>query len=75
VLLLTGSTLLILVLTNLIQLRSTLLSKKIYSLGGIVGATIIVSRFFSRLLISNRKSIVKWRDRLYKIPSNQSTVL
>ena len=75
VLLLTGSTLLILVLTNLIQLRSTLLSKKIYSLGGIVGATIIVSRFFWRLLISKRKSIVKWRDRLYKIPSNQSTAL
>ena len=75
VLLLTGSTLLILVLTNLIQLSSTLLSKKIYSLGGIVGATIIVSRFFSRLLISNRKSIVKWRDRLYKIPSNQSAGL
>jgi chlorobactene glucosyltransferase len=75
VLLLTGSTLLILVLTNLIQLSRTLLSKKIYSLGGIVGATIIVSRFFWRLLISKRKSIVKWRDRLYKIPSNQSTVL
>jgi chlorobactene glucosyltransferase len=75
VLLLTGSTLLILVLTNLIQLSSTLLSKKIYSLGGIVGATIIVSRFFWRLLISKRKSIVKWRDRLYKIPSNQSTAL
>ncbi len=75
VLLLTGSTLLIFVLTNLIQLSSTLLSKKIYSLGGIVGAIIIVSRFFSRLLISNRKSIVKWRDRLYKIPSNQSTAL
>ena len=75
VLLLTGSTLLILVLTNLIQLSKTLLSKKIYSLGGIVGATIIVSRFFWRLLISKRKSIVKWRDRLYKIPSNQSTAL
>ena len=75
VLLLTGSTLLILVLTNLIQLSSTLLSKKIYSLGGIVGATIIVSRFFWRLLISKRKSIVKWRDRFYKIPSNQSTAL
>lgn len=75
VLLLTGSTLFILMLTNLIQLSSTLLSNKIYSLGGIVGATIIVSRFFSRLLISNRKSIVKWRDRLYKIPSNQSAAL
>ena len=75
VLLLTGSTLLILVLTNLIQLSSTLLSKKIYSLGGIVGAIIIVSRFLSRLFISNRKSIVKWRDRLYKIPSNHSAAL
>lgn len=75
VLLLTGSTLLILVLTNLIQLSRTLLAKKIYSLAGIVGATIIVSRFFWRLLISKRKSIVKWRDRLYKIPSNQSTAL
>jgi glycosyltransferase involved in cell wall biosynthesis len=72
---LTGSTLFILMLTNLIQLNNTLLSKKIYSLGGIVGATIIVSRFFLRLLISNRKSIVNWRDRLYKIPSNRSSPL
>jgi glycosyltransferase involved in cell wall biosynthesis len=72
---LTGSTLFILMLTNLIQLNNTLLSKKIYSIGGIIGATIIVSRFFLRLLISNRKSIVNWRDRLYKIPSNQSTPL
>ena len=72
---LTGSTLFILMLTNLIQLNNTLLSKKIYSIGGIVGATIIVSRFFMRLLISNRKSIVNWRDRLYKISSNQSAPL
>ena len=72
---LTGSTLFILMLTNLIQLNNTLLSKKIYSIGGIVGAIIIVSRFFLRLLISNRKSIVNWRDRLYKIHSNQSAPL
>jgi glycosyltransferase involved in cell wall biosynthesis len=66
-LLLTGSILFILLLTNLIQLSNTLFLNKIYSLGIILGAIIIVSRFFSRLVISNRKSIIKWRDRLYKI--------
>ena len=75
VLLFTGITLFILILTNFIQLSSTLLSNRIYSIGGIIGATIIVSRFFLRLLISNRKSVVKWRDRFYKIPSNQSAPL
>lgn len=66
-LLLTGSILFILLLTNLIQQSNTLFLNKIYSLGIILGAIIIVSRFFSRLVISNRKSIIKWRDRLYKI--------
>lgn len=66
-LLLTGSILFILLLTNLIQLSNTLFLNKIYSLGIILGAIIIVSRFFSRLVISNRNSIIKWRDRLYKI--------
>lgn len=75
VLILTGSILFILLLTNLIQLSNTLFVNKIYSLGIILGATIIVSRFFSRLVISNRKRIIKWRDRFYKIPSNQTSSL
>lgn len=74
VLFITGSTLFILVITNLIQLNSTLLANKIYSLGALVGAIIIVSRFLVRLLSPNR-SLVNWRDRLYKISSDQSSPL
>jgi chlorobactene glucosyltransferase len=70
VLILTGSTLVLLLLTNSIQLRKTLYLNQIYSLGIILGATIIVSRFFSKLLTPNRKTSVNWRDRVYKIPSN-----
>ncbi|HEU5460815.1 MAG TPA: glycosyltransferase [Nitrososphaeraceae archaeon] len=75
VLILTGSTLFLLLLTNSIQLRKTLYLNQIYSLGIILGATIIVSRFFSKLLIPNSKTSVNWRDRVYKIPSNETSVL
>ncbi len=70
VLLLAGTTLVILFLANLIQVTMALFLNKFYSLGLIIGATIIVSRFISRLLTSNRKSIINWRDRIYKITPN-----
>ena len=70
ILLLAGITLVILFLANLIQITMTLLLNKFYSLGLIIGATIIVSRFISRLIRSNRISIVNWRDRIYKITPN-----
>ncbi|MGI9012115.1 MAG: glycosyltransferase [Nitrososphaeraceae archaeon] len=70
ILLLAGITLIILFLANLIQITMTLFLNKFYSLGLIIGATIIVSRFISRLITSNRISIVNWRDRIYKITPN-----
>jgi len=70
ILLLAGITLVILFLANLIQITMTLFLNKFYSLGLIIGATIIVSRFISRLITSNRISIVNWRDRIYKITPN-----
>lgn len=70
ILLLAGITLVILFLANLIQITMTLFLNKFYSLGLIIGATIIVSRFISRLIRSNRISIVNWRDRIYKITPN-----
>ena len=70
ILLLAGITLVILFLANLIQITMTLFLNKFYSLGLIIGATIIVSRFISRLIRSNRISIVNWRDRIYKIAPN-----
>ena len=70
ILLLAGITLVILFLANLIQITMTLFLNKFYSLGLIIGATIIVSRFISRLIRSNRISIVNWRDRVYKITPN-----
>jgi len=68
-------TLFILLLTNLIQISYTLFFNKLYSLGFIIGATIIVSRFLARIVTSNRKSVVNWRDRIYNITSNQSPQL
>ncbi|MGZ5472101.1 MAG: glycosyltransferase [Nitrososphaeraceae archaeon] len=70
ILLLAGITLVILFLANLIQITMTLFLNKFYSLGLIIGATIIVSRFISSLIRSNRISIVNWRDRIYKITPN-----
>lgn len=70
ILLLAGITLVIVFLANLIQITMTLFLNKFYSLGLIIGATIIVSRFISRLIRSNRISIVNWRDRIYKITPN-----
>ncbi len=74
-LLLANMTLFILMLTNLIQISYTLFFNKLYALGFIIGATIIVSRFLARIVTSNRKSVVKWRDRIYNITSNQSPQL
>ena len=70
ILLLAGITLVILFLANLIQITMTLFLNKFYSLGLIIGATIIVSRFISSLIRSNRISIVNWRDRIYRITPN-----
>jgi glycosyltransferase involved in cell wall biosynthesis len=65
----------ILMLTNLIQISYTLFINKLYSLGFIIGALIIVSRFLVRIVISNKKSVVNWRDRIYNLTSNQSPQL
>jgi chlorobactene glucosyltransferase len=75
ILLFANMTLFILLLTNLIQISYTLFFNKFYSLGFIIGATIIVSRFLARIVTSNRKSVVNWRDRIYNITSNQSPQL
>jgi chlorobactene glucosyltransferase len=75
ILLLANMTLFILMLTNLIQISYTLFFNKLYTLGLIIGATIIVSRFLARIVTSNRKSVVNWRDRIYNITSNQSPQL
>ena len=75
ILLFANMTLFILFLTNLIQISYTLFFNKLYSLGFIIGATIIVSRFLVRIVTSNRKSVVNWRDRIYNLTSNQSPQL
>ncbi len=75
ILLFANMTLFILMLTNLIQISCSLFFNKVYSLGFIIGATIIVSRFLARIVTSNRKSVVNWRDRIYNITSNQSPQL
>jgi chlorobactene glucosyltransferase len=75
ILILANMTLFILILTNLIQITFTLVFNKLYALGFIIGATIIVSRFLARIVISNRKSVVNWRDRIYNITSHQSPQL
>jgi chlorobactene glucosyltransferase len=75
ILLFAKMTLFVLSLTNLIQISYTLFFNKLYSLGFLIGATIIVSRFLVRIVTSNRKSVVNWRDRIYNITSNQSPQL
>jgi chlorobactene glucosyltransferase len=72
---LSGLILFILLTTSLIQIQKTLFFNKIYSLGFIIGGTIIVTRFINRLIKSNTKSRINWRDRIYILSSDQKSPL
>jgi glycosyltransferase involved in cell wall biosynthesis len=73
--LLSGLILVILLITNLIQIQKTLFFNKIYSIGFIIGGAIIVTRFINRLIKSNTKSIINWRDRIYILSTDQTSPL
>ena len=73
--LLSGLILIILLITNLIQIQKTLFFNKIYSIGFIIGGTIIVTRFINRLIKSKTKSIINWRDRIYTLSTDQTSPL
>lgn len=73
--LLSGLILVILLITNIIQIQKTLFFNKIYSIGFIIGGAIIVTRFINRLIKSNTKSIINWRDRIYTLSSDQTSPL
>ncbi|HEU5172824.1 MAG TPA: glycosyltransferase [Nitrososphaeraceae archaeon] len=62
--LLSGLILVILLITNIIQIQKTLFFNKIYSIGFMIGGAIIVTRFINRLIKYNTKSIINWRDRI-----------
>jgi chlorobactene glucosyltransferase len=73
--LLSGLILVILLITNLIQIQKTLFFNKIYSIGFVIGGAIIVTRFINRLIKSNTKSIINWRDRIYILSTDQTSPL
>ena len=73
--LLSGLILVILLITNLIQIQKTLFFNKIYSIGFVIGGAIIVTRFINRLIKSNTKSIINWRDRVYILSTDQTSPL
>jgi hypothetical protein len=73
--LLSGLILVILLITNLIQIQKTLFFNKIYSIGFIIGGAIIVTRFINRLIKSNTKSTINWRDRIYILSTDQTSPL
>ena len=70
-----GLILVILFTTNLIQIQKTLFLNKIYSIGFVIGGTIIVTRFINRLIKLNTKSIINWRDRIYILSNDQTSPL
>jgi chlorobactene glucosyltransferase len=72
---LAGFTLVIMFITNLIQIKTTLSFNKIYSIGFLIGSIIIVTRFFNRLIKSNRQNKINWRDRIYTLSSDQTSPL
>ena len=72
---LSGLILVILFTTNLIQIQKTLFLNKIYSIGFVIGGTIIVTRFINRLIKLNAKSIINWRDRIYTLSNDQTSPL
>lgn len=73
--LLSGLILVILLITNIIQIQKTLFFNKIYSIGFMIGGAIIVTRFINRLIKSNTKSIINWRDRIYILSTDQTSPL
>ncbi len=73
--LLSGLILVILLITNLIQIQKTLFFNKIYSIGFIIGGLIIVTRFINRLIKSDSKNIINWRDRIYTLSTDQTSPL
>ncbi|HET8857474.1 MAG TPA: glycosyltransferase [Nitrososphaeraceae archaeon] len=73
--LLSGLILVILLITNIIQIQKTLFFNKIYSIGFMIGGAIIVSRFINRLIKYNTKSIINWRDRIYTLSTDQTSPL
>jgi len=73
--LLSGLILIILLISNLIQIQKTLFFNKIYSIGFMIGGAIIVTRFINRLIKYNTKSIINWRDRIYTLSTDQTSPL
>ncbi len=73
--LLSGLILVILLITNIIQIQKTLFFNKIYSIGFMIGGAIIVTRFINRLIKYNTKSIINWRDRIYTLSTDQTSPL
>jgi chlorobactene glucosyltransferase len=72
---LAGFTLVIMLITNLIQIKTTLFFNKIYSIGFLIGCIIIVTRFINRLIKPNRQNKINWRDRIYTLTSDQTSPL
>ena len=72
---LSGLILVILFTTSLIQIQKTLFLNKVYSIGFVIGGTIIVTRFINRLIKLNAKSIINWRDRIYILSNDQTSPL
>lgn len=70
--LISGSTVILLLITNLIQIHTTLSFSKLYSLGFIMGSIIIVTRFMNKFIRFNTKSIIRWRDREYELTPDQT---
>jgi glycosyltransferase involved in cell wall biosynthesis len=73
--LLSGLILVILLITNIIQIQKTLFFNKIYSIGFMIGGAVIVTRFINRLIKYNTKSIINWRDRIYTLSTDQTSPL
>ena len=72
---LSGFILVIMLITNLIQIKTTLFFNKIYSIGFLIGSIIIVTRFVNRLVKSKTKNIINWRDRIYTLSTDQTSTL
>jgi glycosyltransferase involved in cell wall biosynthesis len=68
-----GFILIIMLMMNFIQIKTTLFFNKIYSIGFIIGSIIIVARFIIRLVKSNADNKIIWRDRIYTFSTGQTS--
>ncbi|MDQ2685756.1 MAG: glycosyltransferase [Thermoproteota archaeon] len=67
------ASMLLLIITSVLELKSSILQNPIYSLFFPLSSSFIFIAFLSSIINSRRKYVVSWKDRMYSIKENENT--